>query len=82
MTQLTNTFQTNSHGPISLKDYLQLVSNIKPIHVDEETELIRRICESDKDAISELAKANLWLVVSIAKQYQNMGLGLHDLRLE
>lgn len=72
----------NSNSRISLEVYFQFVSEIEQIDAGKEAELIRRICESDKDAIRELVNANLWLVVSIAKQYQNMSLSLHDLILE
>lgn len=82
MTQLKNTYQSNSHGPISLEDYLQLISETKQINTEKEAELIRRIYESDEDAVRELVEANLWIVISIAKQYQNMGLSLRNLILE
>ena len=82
MTQSKNSYQTNSNGRISLEVYLQLISEIKQLDTEKEAEFIRGISERDNDAIRELVKANLWLVVPIAKQYQNMGLNLHDLILE
>jgi len=79
MGKFKNTYQINSHDNISLGVYLQFISEINPINAKKEVELIRRIGESDNDAFEELVKANLWLVVSIAKHYQNMGLNLRDL---
>jgi len=49
------------------------------ITVDEEIELTRRIKKGDKRALDKLTRANLRFVVSVAKQYQNQGLGLPDL---
>ncbi len=82
MTQLRNIYQSNSHGRISLADYLQLIKEIKQIDAEKEAELIRCIGERDAGASGELIKAKLGLVVSIAMQYQKMGLSLHNLILE
>ena len=82
MRQLVNNYQINSHDRIPVEVYLQFISEIKQIDSEKEVELIKSIGESDNDALRELVKTNLWLVVSISKQYQNMGLSLHDLILE
>ena len=49
------------------------------ISVEEEVELAQRIRKGDRSALEKLTKANLRFVVSVAKQYQNQGLSLHDL---
>lgn len=46
---------------------------------DEEVELSRRIRGGDQEALEKLVNANLRFVVSVAKQYQNQGIGLADL---
>lgn len=82
MTQLRNIYHSNSHDRISLADYLQLIKEIKQIDAEKEAELIRYVGERENGASGELIKAKLGLVVSIAMQYQKMGLSLHNLILE
>ncbi|MDO4511561.1 MAG: RNA polymerase sigma factor RpoD/SigA [Bacteroidales bacterium] len=62
-----------------LDSYLQEISRIEMITMDEEVELSRKIKNGDKDAMEKLVTANLRFVVSVAKQYQNKGLSLCDL---
>ena len=45
----------------------------------EEVAIAVRIQEGDEEALTELVKANLRFVVSVAKGYQNLGLPLSDL---
>ena len=52
-----------------VKMYLKEIGRVKLLTGDEETELAIRIKEGDQDAKDELTKANLRLVVSIAKRY-------------
>ena len=49
------------------------------IGADEEVELARKIKAGDEDALNKLVTTNLRFVVSVAKQYQNQGIGLQDL---
>ncbi len=59
--------------------YLHDIGKIDLITVEEEVDLARRIHEGDLKARDRLVNANLRFVVSVAKQYQNQGLGLPDL---
>lgn len=56
-------------GSDSVQMYLREIGKISLINADMEKELARRIERGDKDAREQLAKANLRLVVSIAKRY-------------
>ena len=63
----------------TLDKYLQEISREPMITVNEEVELAQRIRQGDRVALEKLTRANLRFVVSVAKQYQNQGLGLTDL---
>lgn len=79
MRQLKISHQITSRNDISIDKYLVDVSRISLITSDEEVELIKRLKGGDKKAFDKLINANLRFVVSVAKQYQNQGLGLSDL---
>ena len=59
--------------------YLKEIGQIKLLSMDEELALADRILEGDEQAKSELAEANLRLVVSIAKRYVGRGMLFLDL---
>lgn len=69
---------TNRDGA-SLDRYLADIGREGLISAEEEVELARRIKAGDKEALEKLTKTNLRFVVSVAKQYQNQGIGLQDL---
>jgi RNA polymerase primary sigma factor len=64
---------------LSLEKYLQEISKIKLLSVENEVQLFSRIRKGDKESLDKLVKANLRFVVSVSKQYQNRGLSLPDL---
>jgi RNA polymerase primary sigma factor len=53
----------------SIQIYLKEIGQYPLIHAHEEKELARRILDGDEEAKNLLARANLRLVVSIAKKY-------------
>lgn len=59
--------------------YLRLLRKQKLLSKDEELQLARAARDGDSNAVLELVRRNLRLVVSIAKQYKNYGLSLEDL---
>ncbi|MGD9580127.1 MAG: RNA polymerase sigma factor RpoD/SigA [Vampirovibrionia bacterium] len=63
----------------SVKIYLQQIGRVKLLSTDEEIELAQKIAEGDEKAKNTLVKANLRLVVSIAKKYIGRGLSFLDL---
>lgn len=63
----------------SLDKYLQEIGKVDLISADMEVELTKRIKAGDPVALEKMIKANLRFVVSVAKQYQNVGLSLNDL---
>jgi len=63
----------------STDKYLNEIGKIKLIDAEEEVDLARRIHKGDLDARDCLINANLRFVISVAKQYQNLGLSLADL---
>ena len=63
----------------SLTEYLDSIGRYRMLSRDEEITLGRRIRAGDAHAVDELVCANLRFVVSIAKQYQHLGVSLLDL---
>ena len=79
MRQLKITKSITNRESASLDKYLQEIGKEDLITVEEEVELAQRIRKGDQRALEKLTRANLRFVVSVAKQYQNQGLSLHDL---
>ena len=65
-----------------LETYLQEINEVPLLNADEEKELGRRVQSGDLEAREHLIRANLRLVVSIAKMYSERGLTLQDLIAE
>ena len=63
----------------SLQRYLKEISQYPLISPQREIELAVLIKEGDKQAIAEMTRANLRLVIKIAREYANLGLPLLDL---
>jgi len=79
MRQLKIQKQITNRENASLDKYLQEIARVELISAEEEVILARRIREGDEVALNKLTKANLRFVVSVAKQYQNQGIGLGDM---
>lgn len=82
MRQLKITQSTTSRDEQSISDYLAEVSKIPQLTTDEEVELARKIQSGGPEAeaaLEKLVSGNLRFVVSVAKQYQGMGLPLGDI---
>jgi RNA polymerase primary sigma factor len=79
MRQLKITEQITGRESPSTDKYLNEISKIKLINEEEEVDLARRIHKGDLEARDCLINANLRFVISVAKQYQNLGLSLADL---
>ena len=79
MRQLKITKSITNRESAALEKYLQEISKETMISAEEEVELAQRIKKGDTKALERLTKANLRVVVSVAKQYQNQGLSLPDL---
>ena len=66
-------------GRESLDFYLQEISRIPLLTVEEESSLARRAFRGDVEAQEKLARHNVRFVVSVAKKFQNRGVPLMDL---
>jgi RNA polymerase primary sigma factor len=66
-------------GRESLDFYLQEISRIPLLKIEEEMALARRAFRGDVDAQEKLARHNVRFVVSVAKKFQNRGVPLMDL---
>ncbi len=63
----------------AIRQYLAEIGRYPLLTAEQEMSLARRIAEGDMEAQQQLVEANLRLVVSIAKRYNNHGIGLLDL---
>src|SRR4029450_6676907 len=62
-----------------LETYLREINETALLSADEEKELAHRIEDGDSEARDRMVRANLRLVVNIARSYTGKGLGLQDL---
>ena len=66
-------------GDTAIKLYLREIGQVRLLTPLEEIELAARIKRGDKKAREQMIKANLRLVVKIARDYEGLGLPLLDL---
>src|SRR5436305_15154206 len=62
-----------------LETYLREINETPLLSAEEEKELAYRIEDGDSEARDRMVRANLRLVVNIARSYTGKGLGLQDL---
>lgn len=62
-----------------LETYLREINSTALLTAEEEKELARRISQGDIEARDQMVRANLRLVVNIARSYVGKGLSLQDL---
>src|ERR1051325_8835762 len=79
MRQLKISKSITNRDSASLDKYLNDISKLPLITVEEETVLAQQIRDGNEKALEKLTTANLRFVVSVAKQYQNQGISLSDL---
>src|SRR5438270_2732324 len=65
-----------------LETYLREINETPLLNADQEKELAYRIESGDSEARDRMVRANLRLVVNIARSYTGKGLGLQDLIAE
>ncbi len=70
---------SKERGETIITLYLREIGRIKLLTRQEEIELAARIKQGDGEARDQMIKANLRLVVKIARSYEGMGLPLLDL---
>lgn len=68
---------SDPNSPLFL--YLQDINVTPLLSAEQERDLAERVAEGDPEAREHMVKANLRLVVNIARGYVNKGLGLEDL---
>ncbi len=66
-------------GDTAIKLYLREIGQVKLLTPQDEVDLAARIRKGDKRAREQMIKANLRLVVKIARDYEGLGLPLLDL---
>lgn len=78
-TNHTMTTQREYRGSDALQLYLQEMAQTPLLTPQQEIALAKRIQKGDRQARTRMIKANLRLVVKIARDYENLGLPLLDL---
>lgn len=65
----------------NIDDFLWKISQVELLSAEEELELLKAVKEKgpDCDELERLCWANMRLVVSLVRQYQNRGLSLEEL---
>jgi RNA polymerase primary sigma factor len=76
---LRNQDRTSYDGDTAIKLYLREIGQVKLLTPQEEIDLAAKIKKGDKKAREQMIKANLRLVVKIARDYEGIGLPLLDL---
>ena len=71
--------KSNSSLQTPLETYLREINETALLKADEELELAARIAEGNVEARDRMVRANLRLVVNIARGYTGKGLSLQDL---
>src|SRR5579883_819252 len=71
--------RTAYDGDTAIKLYLREIGQVRLLTPQQEIELAARIKKGDKKAREQMIKANLRLVVKIARDYEGIGLPLLDL---
>lgn len=79
MTRITRFREASSAAQTPLETYLQEINETALLSADDEKELARRIAFGESAARDRMVRANLRLVVNIARAYTNKGLPLQDL---
>src|SRR4051794_22940317 len=69
--------ELKTHSPLQI--YLHDINDTPLLSAQEERELAARVAEGDPSAREHMVKANLRLVVNIARGYLGKGLCLEDL---
>ncbi len=77
--EVTNAIQSVSNLQSPLETYLREINETKLLTAADERDLARRIAAGDARARDRMVRANLRLVVNIARCYTGKGIGLQDL---
>ena len=79
MARITRFREASSAAQTPLETYLQEINETALLSANDEKELARRIAFGESAARDRMVRANLRLVVNIARAYTNKGLPLQDL---
>ena len=77
--EVTSTSQTNRGVQTPLEIYLREINETPLLNAQDERDLAKSIAQGDAQARDHMVRANLRLVVNIARGYTGKGLTLQDL---